>query len=135
MRNIFLDTNFLIDYFIRDDFKSTSSVVFQKFSNKGDKFYISFLSVANFSYIMRKLPDENREIIIGKMCSIFEVVPNNGNQIMRALNLKPRDFEDALQYEAAMDAGCDCIITRNQKDFAFSKIPVMSAAEYLALYT
>ena len=36
-----------------------------------------------------------------------------------------------LQYQAAKDANCDCIITRNEKDFVFSDIPVMSPASYL----
>ena len=31
-----------------------------------------------------------------------------------------KDFEDALQYFSAEQAGADCIITRNIKDFDFS---------------
>jgi hypothetical protein len=43
-----------------------------------------------------------------------------------------RDFEDALQYYSALTAKVDAIITRNAKDFANSKLPVMTAGEYLA---
>ncbi len=62
---------------------------------------------------------------------LFNIVENNGKQIKKALALNASDFEDALQYRCAKDAGCDCIITRNQKDFSFSNIPVLSASEYL----
>ena len=43
-----------------------------------------------------------------------------------------KDFEDALQYYTALKAKADVIITRNGKDFTASKIPVMTATEYLA---
>ena len=42
------------------------------------------------------------------------------------------DFEDALQYYTAIKAKADIIITRNGKDFTASKLPVMTAAEYIA---
>ena len=45
------------------------------------------------------------------------------------------DFEDAMQYYTAVKAKADVIITRNGKDFAVSKLPVMTAAEYLATIT
>ncbi len=44
-----------------------------------------------------------------------------------------KDFEDAMQYHSAMHAGSEAVITRNGKDFTNSKIPVMTAGEYLAM--
>ena len=38
-----------------------------------------------------------------------------------------------MQYYTALKAKADIIITRNVKDFAKSKLPVMTAGEYLAL--
>lgn len=96
------------------------------------KFYISYLTVANFAYIVRKMPRETILYMLRQMCDIFKIVKNTKEQIQRNIFLNPSDFEDGLQYQAAMDAGCDCIITRNQKDFQFAKIPVMSASEFLA---
>lgn len=43
-----------------------------------------------------------------------------------------KDFEDGLQYFVAMDNQADVIITRNKKDFVNSKIPVMTAGEYMS---
>lgn len=44
-----------------------------------------------------------------------------------------RDFEDAVQHFAALEAGSvDAIITRNTADFKHSLIRVCRASDYLA---
>jgi hypothetical protein len=48
-----------------------------------------------------------------------------------ALNSEFRDFEDAIQYYTAIENDQDLIITRNQQDFKESKIPVMTAGEFI----
>ena len=42
------------------------------------------------------------------------------------------DFEDGLQYYTAMENEIDVIISRNKKDFKSSKIPILTAKEFLA---
>ncbi|MEX2380602.1 MAG: PIN domain nuclease, partial [Vicingaceae bacterium] len=42
------------------------------------------------------------------------------------------DFEDALQYYCAIAKGCDVLISRSEKDFKMSNIPVLSPTEYLS---
>ena len=42
-----------------------------------------------------------------------------------------KDFEDAMQYYTALKAKADIIITRNGKDYTASKLPVMTATEFL----
>ena len=44
-----------------------------------------------------------------------------------------KDFEDAMQYHSEMQAGTEAVITRNGKDFTNSKLPVMTAGEYLTM--
>ena len=41
------------------------------------------------------------------------------------------DFEAALQTAAAQTAGASFIVTRNVKDFKFSRVPALSPAEFL----
>ncbi len=53
MKRIFLDTNFIIDYFIRDDFSQDSEKLLRYGSEHKLKFYISYLTVENFSNILR----------------------------------------------------------------------------------
>ena len=60
------------------------------------------------------------------------VSPVNEITVDEALSSQFDDFEDALQYYSAIQAKADMIITRNGKDFKHSKLPVMTAGEYLA---
>ncbi len=80
---------------------------------------------------MRKMNTDELKLLLKRMCGTFIVLSNTESQIRRALELNSSDIEDALQYQTAIDANCDCIITRNEKDFTFSTIPVMSATAYL----
>ncbi|MDE5662648.1 MAG: PIN domain-containing protein [Muribaculaceae bacterium] len=132
MNKIFLDTNFIIDYFVREDYNGDAEKLLQLGDRLNFKFFISYLSVANFAYIMRKLPASQLNDIIYKICNIFNVVDNTRSQILKNLETGFKDFEDGLQYQCAIDSDCDCIITRNKNDFTNSTIPVMTAAEYIA---
>ena len=134
MKRIFLDTNFIADYLLREEYKAICQEFLAEGARKKIKFYVSFLSIANFAYIARRLPKELLYRYLKVIGELFDIVDNNKNQVTKALELGAPDFEDALQYCCAKDAGCDCIITRNQKDFTFSDIPVLSASEYLENY-
>lgn len=52
-----------------------------------------------------------------------------------AILQKADDFEDKLQYQSALNGGCDCIVTNNIKDFeSFSKIPLYSSSDFTSLF-
>ena len=44
-----------------------------------------------------------------------------------------KDLEDSFQYHTALNNSANIIITRNPKDFVDSKVPIMSAEEYVKL--
>ena len=134
MKKLFLDTNFIIDYLLREEFKNDSQQFLAEGSKRKCKFYISFLSVANFAYIARKLSTTELYRYLSALSNLFIIIPNTDSQIKSAIDLQASYFEDALQYQAALDAGCECIITRNEKDFGFSQIPVSSASDFVDRY-
>jgi predicted nucleic acid-binding protein len=53
--------------------------------------------------------------------------------IVQALTLPFRDFEDAVQMAAAMQAGVDYLATRDVQDFQPAPLSVISPAELLTL--
>lgn len=134
MKHIFLDTNFVMDYLLRDEYKACSQEFLAYAAKRKCKFYISYLTVANFAYILRKLDKSQLYILLQKLSDLFIIVENTGGQIQDAIKLQADDFEDALQYVAAKDNGCECIITRNIKDFYFSDIPVMDCTDFMHKY-
>src|SRR5690606_40301276 len=95
---------------------------------------ISSLTFANTNYILTKLKSakEAREIL-RKFKVLVDIMSLDDKIIELTLsdNSFP-DFEDGLQYYSAIENEVDLIITRNKRDFKSSKIPVMTAKEYLA---
>ncbi len=58
---------------------------------------------------------------------------DNKNEDLLAVanNKKIHDFEDGLQFYAAKNVGCTCIVTENIEDYYFSTIEVLSAEQFL----
>lgn len=51
--------------------------------------------------------------------------------IEQVLKSKWKDFEDCVQCMVAVREGADYIITRNEKDFCLSPVPVLSPRAFL----
>ncbi len=50
----------------------------------------------------------------------------------RALTNPVKDYEDMLQYECALAAGCDVVVTNNKRDFQeFCQLPFLTSEEFL----
>ena len=80
-------------------------------------------------------PTEEKQAreIIRKFKVLVNVLSLNDKIIELALNDSAfHDFEDGLQYYTAIENNQDYIITRDIKDFKSSKIPVMTAHEFLS---
>ena len=63
---------------------------------------------------------------------IFEFADFSSTVWERAVNMKWKDFEDAVQSAIAESVYADYIITRNLKDFTKSKIIAFTPSELLA---
>ncbi len=136
MKRIFLDTNVVLDYLMeRGDFYKDSEYIFQAAYNDEVELCLSSLSFSNIAYITRKKfsKDELYELLteLRKMVTCTKV---DDRVVDAAITGKAKDFEDALQYFSAIQAGVDCIVTRNTKDFEFAKIKVLTPNEFLAQY-
>ncbi|PCE63885.1 type II toxin-antitoxin system VapC family toxin [Sediminicola luteus] len=135
MSRLLIDTNIVIDLLSkRDKFYDEAADLFSRADKKELRLTISSLSFANTNYILSKLksPKEAREIL-RKFKVLVELLSLDDKITDLALSDERfPDFEDGLQYYSALENGIDIIITRNKKDFKNSKIPVLSAKEFLA---
>ena len=131
MKRIFLDTNIVLDFLIREEYKPQ---IRELISRSADwNLYISYLTVANAAYIMRKYSKEQLRTNLKLILDLFEIIPNDRKQQEKAIKADGSDFEDMLQYQAAKSVKSEVIFTRNAKDFTFSDIPVMDVATFLNL--
>jgi predicted nucleic acid-binding protein len=57
------------------------------------------------------------------------------NEVLQAIqNKKVNDFEDGIEYYAAINNKCDVIITEDIDDFYFADIPVLKCRDFLQEY-
>lgn len=135
MNRVLIDTNIVIDLLaMRKDFYEEAADLFSRADKKELLLAISALTFANTNYILTKLKStkEAREIL-RKFKLLVEIVSLDEKITQLALSDDNfQDFEDGLQYYSAMENQIDIIITRNKKDFKNSKIPVLTAKEFMA---
>ncbi len=133
MKNLFLDTNIILDLLGRRmPFYSDAAKLFSLADRKKLKLSVSSLCIADAHYILSK---ENPEMevrnILRKFKVLVTVLPLDEKITDLALNSEFSDFEDGIQYYTAIENDQDIIITRNQQDFKESKIPVLTAGEFI----
>lgn len=135
MSRLLIDTNIVIDLLSkRDKFYDEAADLFSRADKKELQLTISSLTFANTNYILSKLksPKEARAIL-RKFKVLVELLSLDDKITELALSDDDfTDFEDALQYYSAIENQVEAIITRNKKDFKKSKIPVLTANEFLA---
>lgn len=138
---VFLDTNFVMDLFGREPDPTTGRNKYEEDAveviNIGIineiEFNVSFLSVANFAYLLRKTATDLLHKQIEELCNLFKIVSNTSDHLVKALKTEFKDYEDAVQYETALSSGCEIIITRNKKHFSSSLIPALTPEEFIKM--
>lgn len=133
MEKLFIDTNIVIDLLAkREPFYKEAQDLFTLSDKKEVLLQISALTFANAFYsIVKHHKSVDAKKYLSKFKVLVEVLPLDVKAIELALASDFVDFEDGLQYFTAMDHESDIIITRNKKDYKTSKIPVLTAGEYL----
>ena len=134
MRKIFLDTNILIDLLSRrEPFYEEVAELFSLADKKMIEISVSSLTIANTSYVLlRQMNAASAKSIIRKLLLIISILPLDDKIIGLATNDEAfSDFEDGIQYFTALENNQQLIISRNLKDFKHSKIPVLTARQFL----
>ncbi|UZD22395.1 PIN domain-containing protein [Algoriphagus halophytocola] len=134
MRRIFLDTNVILDLLgERVPFYDAIAKVLTLADQKKITLVVSPLSFTTIEYVLGKYLSKDLVLKKLRMFKILcEVCAVDEEIIEKGLNSSFGDFEDAVQYFAALQSNCSIIITRNGKDFRSSNLSVMTAEEYLS---
>ena len=134
MRRIFLDTNVILDLLAkRNPFYDSIAKLASLADLKKVILIAAPISFTTADYVLSKYDSrENVLIKLRKFKVICEVCTIDEATIEKALNSEFQDFEDAVQYFSALQADCSIIVTRNEKDFKYSSLPIMTAEEYLS---
>ena len=85
-----------------------------------------------FYIIHRKLHDNERSREVMKRLTRFlSVIDTEAKDCIMAQESGVSDYEDAVMIESAGRTNMEYIITRNEKDYAASSVPVISPAAFL----
>jgi predicted nucleic acid-binding protein len=133
MDRILVDTNIILDLLSkRKEFIIEAQELFTLSDKNEIKLYVSSLTFANTYYILsQKMKLNDVRKILRKFKILVEVLPMDDKIIDLSLESDFKDFEDAIQYHTAIENDINIIITRNLKDFKTSRIPVLTAKNYI----
>ena len=135
MKNIFLDTNIIIDVLAdRKPFSETAAKLFDLSERGKINLFISALSYSNIYYVIKKnCSHKEMLLVLRDLEAITETLDVTKQIISKSLNSDFKDFEDSIQYYTAVsNKKIDAIITRNAKDYKKSELVVLTPEEVLS---
>ena len=133
---ILVDTCVVIDFLqARQPFYGDADTLFTAIANHKADAYLTAKSLSDIYYLMKRYFHDERETrrMLSSLLIVMELLDTAAVDCRMAIASDTPDFEDAIMIETAVRSGMDCIVTRNQKDYSKSRLPVYSPAELLTL--
>jgi predicted nucleic acid-binding protein len=134
MKNIFLDTNVLMDILAnRQPFYKSSAEIYKLGLRKKVVLFTSSNTISTLHYLLKKFTtEENIRQSLDEVTTVLSIIPIDINIIKKSLKSTHKDFEDALQIVSAQSINnMDCIVTRDLKDYKFAEIAVLTPDDFL----
>ena len=123
-----LDTNVILDVLLkRAPHFSESAAVWAAIEEGRAEGCTPARAITTIHYIARKVSTAQAATeTVRLILEVLEVAGVSGDVIHEAIQLDWPDFEDAVTASAALEAGCDLIVTRDTAGFAGSKVKAMT---------
>ncbi|MDD2501210.1 MAG: PIN domain-containing protein [Geobacter sp.] len=129
---LYVDTGVVLDVLAkRVPFYDAAATLFSMAETGNVILCVSSLTFSNLFYILRKqLSARTAHDVLRTFRQLVTVVAVDDTIVEQALESGFTDFEDALQYFAALSAGCSVLITRNIRHYRKAAIRVVTAEVY-----
>lgn len=133
---IFLDANILVSVLNKEyPLFSHSSRILSLADNKNFEVFTSPLCLAIAFYFAEKKEKKTARQKIGLLTRKLSIAPVSEIAVQKTVsNNAIHDFEDGLEYYAAVESKCKCIITEDAGDFYFSAIEVLNCKAFFEKY-
>jgi predicted nucleic acid-binding protein len=131
---IFLDANVLVAVVNKELplFSYASRIVSLAGQSKYEVYTSPLCLAIAFYFAQKKSGNTSALKKISLLAQNLFIAPNLPSGVINTIsNPKINDFEDGLEYYAAMDAGCKLIITEDTGDFWFSEIEVLDCKRFI----
>lgn len=133
---ILVDTNIIIDALTgREPYREAAEQIFLLAANQAEDMYITASSATDIYYLIRKHlhNTDQAKKTMSKLYELFDILDVTSNDCQQALSSGVKDYEDAVISNCANRNQMDYIVTRNIKDYEFSKTRVILPNELLKL--
>ena len=130
---IFVDANILVSVLNKEYplFSTTSRILSLADKNKFTLYTSPVCLAIAFYFAEKKFKSIVAKSKIKLLCDHIHIADVNETAVSKTLqNSAINDFEDGLEYYAALESKCNCIITEDVDDFYFSKIEVLGSEEF-----
>ena len=131
-RRIFLDTNVILDFFLeREPFYYDALKLWAACEEGAVDGYVSALTINNVHYIAQRIKSPTTAMIaVRGILDVFNVVPLDTELLRRAADLHDRDYEDDIQLQSAVKAGCSHLFTRDPTHFHSKAIAIVPPSSF-----
>lgn len=132
---ILFDTNVILDVMLlREPYLKSSALLVAEIERKNLEGFLCSTTITTIHYLVEKVKGRKTALTqVENLLKIFDVTQVDKICLESALKSKFTDFEDAVLNESASRAGLDGIVTRNDKDFKYSKLTVYNPEELLKI--
>lgn len=94
--------------------------------------FVSALTVNNVHYIAQRIKSDTTAMIaVRGILDVFDVVPLDKELMRLAADFHDRDFEDDIQLQSAVKAGCSHLFTRDPTHFRSTAIAVVPPSSFM----
>ena len=134
MVKIFADTDVCLDLLsARKPFNAVAERLFSLADRGKIKICVSSLSFSNIDYLLKSQykRDDSRKIL-AKFKTLVTVLSVDAKIIDLAIASDFSDFEDAIQYNTAIENNIKILVTRNFKDYKKAIIQIMNPETFLS---
>ena len=132
----FIDTCVIIDVLQnREPFADDAKKIFLAVANEQFDGYVSAKSITDIYYLTHRLThsDEQTRQILKTLLGLFGILDTTALDCRKALSSDISDYEDAVMCETAERCEIDCIVTRNEKDYAKAKVSVYTPDKFIKI--
>ena len=134
---IFLDANFLVSVLNKEYplFTHTSRILSLADKNRFNLYTSPVCLAITFYFAEKKFRSIKAKNKVNILCDHINIAEVNKSCVSKTLqNPAINDFEDGLEYYAALENKCSCIITEDIDDFYFSEIEDLRSDEFFEKY-
>lgn len=133
---IFLDANILISVLNKEyPLFTYSSRILSLTDQKNYEVFTSPICLAIAFYFAEKKNKKLARQKIRLLAEHLSITPIDASTVRKTIsNPSIHDFEDGIEYFAALESKCACIITEDADDFNFSSIEVLTCEAFFEKY-